>query len=43
LDTLERRKINKLFGEEVSEIKNLPEFLKVKQNNLLAKILRKFS
>lgn len=43
LDTLERRKINKLFGEKVSEIKNLPEFLKVKQNNLLAKILRKFA
>ncbi|WP_312823966.1 glycosyltransferase [Epilithonimonas sp.] len=42
LDTLERRKINKLFGEKVSEIKNLPEFLKMKQNNLFAKILRKF-
>lgn len=43
LDTLERRKINKLYGKSIDEISNIPAFLKTKQNNLIAKFLRKFS
>ncbi len=43
LDTLERRKIDKLYGKNIKEIPSLPEFLKTKQNNIIAKLLRKFS
>ncbi len=43
LDTLGRRKINKLYGKSIDEISNIPAFLKTKQNNLIAKFLRKFS
>ena len=43
LDTLDRRKINKLYGKSIDEISNIPAFLKTKQNNLIAKFLRKFS
>lgn len=40
-DTLERRKINVVYGKKVSEIENLPRFLFNKQNTLLKKIMRK--
>lgn len=40
-DTLERRKINAVYGKKVSEIENLPRFLFHKQNTLLKKIMRK--
>ena len=43
LNTLERRKIDKLYGKNISEIPSLPTFLKTKQNNIIAKLLRKFS
>jgi len=43
LDTLERRKIDKLYGKNISEITSLPAFLKTKQNNIITKLLRKFS
>ena len=43
LDTLERRKMDKLYGKRTEEIPNIPAFLKDKQNNLITKILRKFS
>lgn len=43
LDTLERRKIDKLYGKNISEIISLPAFLKTKQNNIITKLLRKFS
>ncbi|MPS74414.1 MAG: glycosyltransferase family 2 protein [Chryseobacterium sp.] len=42
LNSIKRRKINKLYGKKIEEIENLPIFLKSKQNNLLTKILRKF-
>lgn len=42
-DTLKRRKITELYGKEVSEIENLPEFIFNKQNTLISKIIRKLS
>lgn len=42
LDTAKRRNIEYLYGEKIDDIKNLPEFLKVKQNSVLKKIIRKF-
>lgn len=43
LNAAKRRNVNKLYGKNIHEISNLPEFLKAKQNNLLTKILRKLS
>ncbi len=43
MDTARRRNITKLYGKNISEISDLPSFLKIKQNNLVTKILRKFS
>lgn len=43
LDTCERRNIKKLYGKEISEIQNIPVFLKTKQNTLIVRILRKLS
>lgn len=42
LDSAKRRNIKSLYGKKIDEIQNLPEFLKIKQNNILTKILRKF-
>lgn len=42
LDTANRRNIDYLYGQKISEIKNLPGFLKIKQNSILKKIQRKF-
>ncbi|AZB31084.1 glycosyltransferase family 2 protein [Chryseobacterium balustinum] len=42
LDTTKRRKINSLYGEKITDIENLPGFLKVKQNSIFKKIQRKF-
>lgn len=42
LDTTKRRNIEYLYNKKINQIDNLPEFLKVKQNNLITKILRKF-
>jgi len=41
LDTTIRRNIDYLYGKKISEIENLPGFLKVKQNNIFKKIQRK--
>lgn len=43
LDTLKRRNITKLYGKQVSDIQNLPEYIFQKQNSFLNKLLRKFS
>ncbi len=43
IDTAKRRKISKLYGDDIGTITDLPNFLKVKQNNIVSKILRKFS
>ncbi|WP_051878191.1 glycosyltransferase family 2 protein [Chryseobacterium sp. FH1] len=43
IDTANRRNLKKLYGKKITEINNLPEFLKRNQNNLFTKILRKFS
>ncbi len=43
LETLKRRKITSLYNENVSEIKNLPEFIFSKQNTFYKKLLRRFS
>lgn len=42
LDTTKRRKIDSLYGEKITDIENLPGFLKVKQNSIFKKIQRKF-
>lgn len=42
LDTTKRREIDSLYGEKITDIENLPGFLKVKQNNIFKKIQRKF-
>ncbi|MGO4707682.1 glycosyltransferase family 2 protein [Chryseobacterium sp. 2TAF14] len=42
LETAKRRNIESLFGKKIDQIQNLPEFLKIKQNNIVTKILRKF-
>jgi len=42
LDTTKRRNIESLYGKKVSDIENLPGFLKVKQNTIIKKIIRKF-
>lgn len=42
LDTTERRKIDSLYGEKITDIENLPGFLKIKQNSIFKKIQRKF-
>lgn len=42
VDTAKRRNIWKIYGKNISEIDNIPEFLKIRQNNLFTKILRKF-
>jgi len=42
-DTAKRRQIKKLYYKKLSEIEYLPDFLKQKQNNLLAKILRRLN
>lgn len=42
LDTAKRRNIEYLYGKKIDEIQNLPEFLKVQQNNIITKIIRKF-
>ncbi|MBW7675599.1 glycosyltransferase family 2 protein [Chryseobacterium chendengshani] len=41
-DTANRRNIKYLYGKKISEIENLPVFLKTKQNSILKKIQRKF-
>jgi len=43
LDATKRRNIDYLYKQRVDSIANLPEFLKAKQNNLFAKILRKLA
>lgn len=43
LNAAKRRNLTKLYGKNIHEITNLPEFLKTKQNNLFTKILRKLS
>ena len=43
VNTAKRRNIKQLYGKNIAEIDNLPAFLKNKQNDLFAKILRKFS
>ncbi|MBD3903837.1 glycosyltransferase [Chryseobacterium sp. Ch-15] len=42
LDTTKRRKIDSLYGEKITDIENLPGFLKIKQNSIFKKIQRKF-
>lgn len=42
LDTTKRRNIDYLYGKKVTDIENLPGFLKVKQNTIIRKIVRKF-
>ncbi len=42
LDTAKRRNIEYLYGKKIDDIKNLPEFLKVKQNSILKKSLGNF-
>lgn len=42
LDTTKRRKIDSLYGKKITDIENLPGFLKVKQNSIFKKIQRKF-
>ena len=42
LNAVKRRNIKSIYGKKIEEIKNLPLFLKSKQNSLLTKILRKF-
>ena len=41
-ETLQRRNITKIYGENVSEIDNLATFIHQKQNTILRKIKRKF-
>ena len=41
-DTLQRRKIPRLYGKNISEIENLPAFVFKKQNTLFAKLKKKF-
>lgn len=43
LDTTKRRNIDVLQGKKVADINDLPKFLKLKQNNLFVRILRKFA
>lgn len=43
LDTLQRRNITVLYNKNVTDIPDLPAFLKTKQNGLITKFLRKFS
>lgn len=43
LDTANRRNLKSLYGKKITDISNLPEYLKNKQNSFFAKILRKFS
>ncbi|MFC7346653.1 glycosyltransferase family 2 protein [Chryseobacterium zhengzhouense] len=42
-EAAKRRNIDRLYHRKISDIEYLPIFLKQKQNNLLTKILRKFS
>ena len=42
LNSAKRRNIDTLYGKKITEIENLPLFLKTKQNSVLTKILRKF-
>lgn len=42
LDSAIRRNVDSLYGKKISEIENLPGFLKVKQNGVFKKIQRKF-
>jgi glycosyltransferase involved in cell wall biosynthesis len=42
LDSANRRNIDYLYGKKITDIENLPGFLKVKQNNIFKKIQRKF-
>ncbi|MCU7617822.1 glycosyltransferase family 2 protein [Chryseobacterium sp. PBS4-4] len=42
LESAKRRNIEYLYGKKIDVIENLPEFLKVKQNNIITKIIRKF-
>lgn len=42
LNSAKRRNIDTLFGKKIAEIKDLPLFLKTKQNNMWTKIMRKF-
>lgn len=43
LDTAKRRNIKSLFGKNINEIDNLPEFILKNQNTLFKRILRKFN
>lgn len=43
LETCQRRGLDKLYGEKVSEIENLPRFIFAKENTLIKKIIRKLS
>lgn len=40
--TIKRRNIQKLYGKNVNEIKNLPKFIFDKQNSLFSRLLKKF-
>lgn len=42
LDACNRRKITKLYGEKVSTIENLPQFIFKKENTFIKRLLRKF-
>lgn len=43
LDTAKRRNIQSLYGENINEIENLPEFILKNQNTLFKRILRKLN
>jgi len=42
LESINRRNIDYLYGKKISDIENLPGFLKLKQNSIFKKIQRKF-
>lgn len=41
-NALKRRNITKIYGENIAEIKNLPNFVSQKENSFFKKLLRKF-
>ena len=43
IDACERRNISQLYGKNISEIENIPEYIYQKQNTIFAKLKRKFS
>lgn len=40
LDTINRRNLSKIYGEQVVDIDNLSEFIYIKENSLLKKLMR---